>query len=145
MRNFGNRLQRRVVKVLIPVMLLARTGAPLGHAATTRDAGPTAERSLRFEVALTANAITQSNTTVGMADSNLYGETAAQINESLDKMKSLGVTSVRILIPWAFVEPLPGVYDWSKVDLIVDAAQARGISVLGDITSASPFWSAQPG
>ncbi|HZQ32862.1 MAG TPA: hypothetical protein VFB19_14155, partial [Mycobacterium sp.] len=101
MRNFGNRLQRRVVKVLIPVMLLALTGAPLGHAATTRDAVPV--RTMMFEVALTANAITQSNTTVGLADSNLYGETAAQINESLDKMKSLGVTSVRILIPWAFV------------------------------------------
>jgi len=83
--------------------------------------------------------IDTSSTTVGISDSDLYGMTDTEIATALDTMVSMGVTTVRVLIPWAGIEVLNNVYNWSEMDSIVNAAAARGISVLGVITS-SPLW-----
>ena len=39
------------------------------------------------------------------------------------------------MIPWAAVEPLPGYYDWSAVDRVVNSASVRGIKVVGVLNS----------
>jgi len=64
----------------------------------------------------TMAAINTSNTTVGIADSDMYGRTPAEIDRTLDEMQAMGVQNVRILIQWAGVEPLNGVYNWRTVD-----------------------------
>jgi len=137
------KLQGRLVKALVPALLLALMTAPTMHAASLRPSASPAQRQLVLEVKLAAS-ITESNTTVGMADSNLYGESQADVDKSLDEMKAMGVNDVRILIPWAYVEPLPGVYNWSQLDMIVNAANARGMGVLGVLNSTPP-WATAPG
>ena len=59
-----------------------------------------------------AAAINTSNTTVGFADSDLYGMTPEDIDRTLDEMQAMGVQNVRILIPWAGVEPAQDIYYW---------------------------------
>ncbi len=92
----------------------------------------------------TAPPINTSNTAVGFADSNLYGETQAQINASLDDMKAMGVNQVRILIPMAFVEPSQGVYNYTTLDYVVNAANQRGMAVLG-VLNSTPAWAIPAG
>jgi hypothetical protein len=88
--------------------------------------------------------INTSASTVGFADSDLYGMSPEDVNHSLDLMTAAGVRNVRVMMPWAGMEPNPGQYDWGQVDMIVDAANARGISVLGTLVS-SPGWAVEPG
>lgn len=89
-------------------------------------------------------AIDVSSSTIGFADSDLYGMTPAQIDAQLNQMQAMGVNDVRVMIPWAGVEFYPGYYDWSIVDYVVNAADSRGMGVLGVINS-TPFWATQPG
>ena len=89
-------------------------------------------------------AIDESGTTIGFSDPYLYGLTPTQVDQQLDEMQALGVNNVRVLIPWAGVEPLQGYYDWSTVDYTVNAADARGMGVLG-VLNSTPQWAVDPG
>jgi hypothetical protein len=100
-------------------------------------------RPVTMDVAEMA-AINESSTTMGFADSDLYGMTPAQIDQQLDQMQAMGVNNVRVMIPWAGVEYYPDYYNWATVDYMVNAADSRGMGVLGVITS-TPFWATQPG
>lgn len=75
------------------------------------------------------------------ANSGILWETVASQNASLDFMKAIGVTGIRIDIPWRWVEPTRGNFTWTVVDRIVNAAAARDMSVLGVLTS-TPQWAA---
>lgn len=83
--------------------------------------------------------IDQSSTTIGIADSSLYGLSSTDLSTTLDYIQSLGVTSVRVAIPWASVENREGTYDWTQLDALVDAASARGISIVATV-SGTPAW-----
>jgi polysaccharide biosynthesis protein PslG len=100
-------------------------------------------RTVTMNVAPLA-AIDESSDTIGFADSDLYGMTPAQIDAQLDQMQAMGVNNVRVMIPWAGVEFYPGYYNWSTVDYVVNAADSRGMGVLGVINS-TPFWATEPG
>ena len=91
-----------------------------------------------------AAAIDDSGSTIGFSDPYLYGQTPAQIDQQLDQMQALGVNNVRVLIPWAGVEPVQGYYDWSTTDYTINAADARGMGVLG-VLNSSPPWAVNPG
>lgn len=83
--------------------------------------------------------IDQSSTTIGIADSSLYGLDSATLDTTLDHIASLGVTSVRVAIPWMSVEAREGTYDWTQLDALVSAAQSRGISIVATLTG-TPAW-----
>ncbi|MGZ8177362.1 beta-galactosidase [Williamsia sp. SKLECPSW1] len=85
--------------------------------------------------------ISDSSTTVGISDNDMYFESTdpAEIAKRLDEMQSLGVTNIRLAIPWATVEPAPGQFDWTPIDNMVNAAAARGIGVLG-VINTTPTW-----
>jgi hypothetical protein len=93
---------------------------------------------------LPAAAIDPSSDTIGFADSDLYGMTPAQVDAQLDQMQAMGVNNVRVMIPWAGVEPYPGYYNWSTTDYVIQAADARGMGVLG-VLNSTPSWATQPG
>ncbi|HET6735517.1 cellulase family glycosylhydrolase [Mycobacterium sp.] len=106
-------------------------------------------------VALSYNlttAINESSTTVGIADSDLYGMSQADIVATFDQMQSLGVNTVRVLVPWGDIYKVPPgdllefffPPDWSKVDFIVNEAASRNMSVLG-VLNATPYWGGQDG
>lgn len=97
----------------------------------------------RTDAYVVTAAINESATTIGLADSQLYFLSEADINRQLDEMLGLGVQNVRIQMPWAGIEPAQGVYDWSQVDRVVNAANARNMGVLG-VLNATPPWAATP-
>jgi polysaccharide biosynthesis protein PslG len=100
-------------------------------------------RSVAMEVVPTA-AIVEESTTVGVADSAMYFYNQDQINKTLDALQALGVQNVRIMIPWAGVQVLgPNSYIWQNVDWAVDAANARGMGVLG-VLEKTPWWAGTP-
>ncbi|MCV7283140.1 beta-galactosidase [Mycolicibacterium flavescens] len=97
----------------------------------------------RVVVAPSAN-IEARPTTIGIADADVYGMTQADVERTLRAMGSTNVRTVRLMIPWAGVEPLQGQLNWSMVDKTVNAAAARGMSILGFINS-TPAWAVAPG
>lgn len=91
--------------------------------------------------------IEESPSTIGVADSDLYLQgTLVEINARLDLMQSLGVTNVRIAVPWAGVQPWHpdtplgfGAPQWGQLDMVVNAAAARGMGILG-VLNSTPIW-----
>ncbi|GAA2552125.1 hypothetical protein GCM10010409_28840 [Mycolicibacterium diernhoferi] len=91
--------------------------------------------------------IDEAPSTIGISDSDMYwAGSLAEINERLDLMQSLGVTNVRILVPWAGVQPLHpdtplglGAPRWDQLDMVVNAISARGMGILG-VLNSTPNW-----
>jgi hypothetical protein len=95
-------------------------------------------RPVSMDVAEMA-AIDESNTTIGIADSDLYFESYEQIDAALDEMQAMGVNTVRIGIPWAGINPVEGYYDWSQSDYLINAADERGMGILAVITTTPTY------
>lgn len=76
---------------------------------------------------------------LGFADSWLWFLSPEDVNRQLDLMVSTGVRSARIMFPWAAVQPAPDAWDWGQADLIVNAANARGIAVVA-LLNSTPGW-----
>ncbi len=87
--------------------------------------------------------IVQSPTTLGVADSNLYALSDAEINKTLTKLADLGVRDIRVGVPWIYIEKRNDQFDWTKMDYVVQTANAKGINVVGVVT-ATPTWAGFP-
>ncbi|NKZ11430.1 glycoside hydrolase family 5 protein [Mycolicibacterium septicum DSM 44393] len=84
--------------------------------------------------------ITDTSTALGIADSTLYNLDQGQLVERLNAMKSLGVTDLRIGVPWVYIQPTSSTsYDWTKMDNVVNTATSMGFSITADITG-NPAW-----
>jgi len=88
--------------------------------------------------------ISQSASSVGFADSDVYGMNAEDINHTFDLMSATGVRTVRIIIPWAGIEGTQGSFNWGQVDTVVGSANAHHMSVVGAIV-ATPAWAVASG
>ena len=66
------------------------------------------------------------------------------INNELSLAQQLGVSVVRIEFPWALIEPGNGVYDWSRADAIVNAANAHGVQLQPIIVYTPPWINSDP-
>ena len=128
----------RVRNVFKFVAAVATVAAVSATASAALETGP---RTIAFTETASINT---SASTIGFADSDLYGLSPGDVNRTLDLMTADGVRTVRLFVPWVDVEPNPGQFNWGQVDLMVDAANARGMSVLGGVTSA-PAWATEPG
>jgi polysaccharide biosynthesis protein PslG len=133
----------KISKVAAAVVAVAVVSATAVHLLTPSPSTPTKPPTRSITVEETA-AINTSSATIGFADSDLYGMSPEDVNRTLDLMIATGVHTVRVMMPWAGMEPNPGQYDYGQVDMIVDAANARGMSVLGTLVS-SPGWAVEPG
>lgn len=92
--------------------------------------------------ALSAGGLTVASLGLGFsANSGILWESAASRAQSFDFMKAVGATTIRIDIPWRWVEQQQGKPQWTLIDPVIDAARSRGISVLGVLTS-TPQWAA---
>ena len=137
MRNNRKQHYRRIVVHLAIGALVLVTAC----------AGPTSAptsspKQHTFAIAETAT-ISPLSSTLGFADADIYGFSPDDVNKTLDLMRSTGVGTVRILIPWAGVEPDENAFNWGQIDTIVDAAMARNMAVLG-VLNSTPGW-ATPG
>jgi hypothetical protein len=61
------------------------------------------------------------------------------LDDRLDQLDALGVDVVRVTVDWRATEPRPGVYDWARADLLLDALHAHGIAPLVTLYG-SPAW-----
>ncbi|MBB5165545.1 hypothetical protein [Mycobacterium sp. AZCC_0083] len=98
----------------------------------------------REVIAVVAGSIDPAPTTTAIADSDVYGMAQADVDKTMDAIRSANVRSVRLLIPWAGVEATQGQLDWSVVDKTVNSAAARQLSVVG-VVNSSPIWAVAPG
>lgn len=55
------------------------------------------------------------------------------INEDYQRLREIGITTVREGIRWSFVEKSPYQYDWTYLEAIIRNAQKNGIQVVWDI------------
>jgi len=64
------------------------------------------------------------------------------VDKDMSMMKSAGITTIRIAeSTWSTLEPQPGVFDFSHVDRVLEAAGRFGIQVIvGTPTYAVPSW-----
>lgn len=104
--------------------------------------GPATEWSARAAnyAVLQVAAIADSPSTIGIAEGHdFYLMPQAEIDRTVDAMQALGVQNVRVGIFWADIEPEEGVFNWANVDRMVEAANLRGMGVLGTILY-TPEW-----
>ena len=88
--------------------------------------------------------IVEAPTTIGSADSELYWRSKEDIDRTLDTLQAMGVNTVRIGIPWAYVQIFNApFYYWNQVDLMVNAAVERNMGVLAAINT-TPIWVGPP-
>ncbi|MGW0159230.1 cellulase family glycosylhydrolase [Mycobacterium sp. NPDC003323] len=99
---------------------------------------PTSQRH-RQVVTDDLTALSNSATTLGFADSQVYFYDDAEVAATVQRWVQNNIRTVRIGIPWAGVEAWQGRYDWSRSDRVVAAAAAANISIICAITS-SPWW-----
>jgi polysaccharide biosynthesis protein PslG len=98
-------------------------------------------KSRSYQVVHTA--ISTAASTVAFADSDMYGYSPEDVDRALDLMRASGVSTVRIFIPWAGVQPTQDAFNWGQVDTMVNAAVARNMAVLG-ILNSTPDWAGSP-
>ncbi len=55
------------------------------------------------------------------------------IDEDYQRLKKLGITTIREGIRWSFVEKAPFIYDWSQVEEIISNSKNNGVQVIWDI------------
>lgn len=129
MRTFSKTFLKTVVALLAVAVLSVTLTNVLSPSSKTRD----------YPVIETA-----AIGSIGFADSDMWGYGPDDVNRALDLMVDTGVDSVRVLLPWAGIQPDPDTWNWGQADLMVNAANARGLGVVG-ILNSSPGWAAVPG
>lgn len=78
-------------------------------------------------------------TPVSAADKLLGANVHQSLDVGHDATKAAGLGWVRIDLNWFQCEPSQGVYDFALLDSVVDAAKARGLSVLA-VIGYGPGW-----
>ncbi|WP_292833470.1 cellulase family glycosylhydrolase [Microbacterium sp.] len=77
-------------------------------------------------------------------NSGILWESEESQKKSLDLIVALGATSIRLDLPWRWLEPTRGAYSWELTDRVISEAVARNLSVLGVLTG-TPQWAALNG
>jgi hypothetical protein len=62
-----------------------------------------------------------------------------KIKRSLEMVRQMGAPWIVEYFPWSYQEPLPGIYDWTHADLVVDHANRQGLKVVARL-GLVPDW-----
>ncbi len=62
----------------------------------------------------------------------------------MDDVRGLNIDMFKQQIRWEEIEPEPGVYDWSSLDLTIPPAQEYGFNIVGSVVAA-PDWAREAG
>ncbi len=126
-------LQTTVIAVIIGLVCTTTISREL-----VRDTGP---RDVFVASTVTIDAVP---TTTAIADSDVYGMTQADVDKTMDMLRASDITAVRLMIPWAGIEPTQGKLNWNTVDKTVNSAAARNIAVVAMVNS-TPRWAVANG
>ena len=122
-----------VIAVIAGLVCVTAIASDLTHGGRPRD----------VFVAVTAG-IDPSPTTTVIADSDVYGMTQADVDKTMDTLRANNITAVRLLIPWAEVEPTQGALNWATVDKTVNSAASRNLAIVG-VVNSTPRWAVGAG
>jgi hypothetical protein len=148
-RTMSRRVRRYAITTVIAVVPIAILCAYVANLLAPTSPLPRPVSAASYNIVETA-VIKEESTTIGVADSDLYNASDADIEARFDEMQALGVNTVRVVIPWAAIKPAePGsaleqLYppNWTKMDRIIQEAQDRGFSVLG-VLNSTPYYGGQ--
>ncbi len=62
-----------------------------------------------------------------------------KIKRTLELVREMGAPWIVEYFPWSYIEPLPGIHDWSHADLVVDHALSQGLTVIARL-GLVPEW-----
>jgi hypothetical protein len=62
-----------------------------------------------------------------------------KIKRTLEMVREMGAPWIVEYFPWSYQEPLPGIYDWTHADLVVDHARRQGLTVIARL-GLVPDW-----
>lgn len=121
---------------------------PLAVICTYSHVTPTPARMVAADVIPTAE-IDDTHSTIGIADSSLYGLSPADIDKTLTQLQSIGVQNIRVFVPWALIKmtgpnDLPNDANWTLMNNVMEAARAHNMGVLA-VISHTPLWAAPSG
>jgi hypothetical protein len=91
-----------------------------------------------------ATSIDQRSTSVAVAATDMYFYTQDELNQAFNAMQGSGITSIRVMLPWAGIEPTNDVWQWTAADRVINTAYARGFEVLA-VLNSPPGWAVAPG
>lgn len=136
-------------KHTIAAGVVAAAMASMVHPATTVAAA--APQSTRIptitvpHIELTASVTTDGSTQqVGVADAYLYTLDQTQLVSQLNEIRSLGVTDLRIVVPWIYIQPTSSsTYNWAQMDNVINTAHSMGFNLTASITG-NPVWDGTP-
>lgn len=111
----------------------------VGLVCTTAIADLPDDQGPRRVISVATVTIDPAPTTTAIADSDVWGLDQTGVDKTMDMIRAANVTAVRLMIPWAGVEPTKGNLDWSSIDKTVNSAAARGLAVVGMVNS-TPVW-----
>lgn len=132
-------LRAKIAAGTVAAVTLASVLTTAPATATTTD-----RASPVHEVAISLLAETSSAAPVfGVADSHLYDLGPDELAARLTELRNLGVTDLRIAVPWVYMEPVKGTYNWAKMDALVSTASELGFTLTGSVT-ATPTWAGLP-
>jgi hypothetical protein len=69
---------------------------------------------------------------------------AGDVDRELDAVAKTSASWLRVLIPWNLIETAKGRYDWGQTDVVINAAAAHNLRVLG-VIAFTPDWAKAPG
>lgn len=134
-------MRRQRVNLRTRGLAFAFVAALIGVIAIGPELGGSGPREV---IAISTIAIDASPTTVGIADSDTFGMSQADVDRTMDAIRTSNVRAVRLFIPWAGVEATRGQLDWTAIDKTVNSAATRGLAVVG-IVNSTPSWAVAPG
>ncbi len=132
----GQSRRRRYRRALLTIVIAVVVGLVC---TTTISKDLVHEPRPRRVFAAAAATINPAPTTTGIADSDVWGMTQADVDKTMDMIRATNVTAVRLMIPWAGVEATQGTLDWSSIDKTVNSAASRNLAVVGMVNS-TPRW-----
>lgn len=62
-----------------------------------------------------------------------------KIQRTLVMAREMGATTIVEFFPWAYIEPVEGEYTWQHSDLVIEHAQAQGLTVIARLGMV-PVW-----
>jgi hypothetical protein len=62
-----------------------------------------------------------------------------KIKRTLEMVREMGSPWIVEYFPWSYLEPLPGIHDWTHADLVLDHANRQGLTVIARL-GLVPDW-----
>ncbi|UVO12750.1 glycoside hydrolase family 5 protein [Mycobacterium sp. SVM_VP21] len=135
---------RRIQTALAAAVLAVSTLTGAAGAPTSNPgAAPAiaAPQLIHLETITLVNSETGDVTTqiFGVADSDLYNLNQSELIAQLSEIRELGVTDLRLGVPWLYIQPTATTYDWTQMDNVINTAHSMGFTITAAITG-NPAW-----